>query len=158
MIVMLPSRNALRTIPVMIATAASAGVVGFCLAWLGAAFGFYAIAVPVGACLFICAVLARPDVALLAVPLAIPVGTIQVPGVPLRVIHVSVVVAVGLATIARLLRGRRAFAWPTPLWWAVGFTGAVVPATAPRDGCWRRYQRVDHDRLRTSAGRFDRSL
>jgi putative inorganic carbon (hco3(-)) transporter len=110
------------------------GVVGVLLAAVGLRLGLVPmviLAVVVGALpVGVVVVLARPDLALLLVPLSLPVGARAVPGLPIHVVEVAVVGAVGLAWLGRALRGRRAFAWPPPLLWGVAFVALLVPATA----------------------------
>jgi putative inorganic carbon (hco3(-)) transporter len=134
MIATLPARrDGLRRVAVVLggaglaAAAAGAGVV---LGVVGLRFGVVPVLGLAVAAVAVAAAVARPDLALLLVPLALPVGTRQVPGLPLRVVQVSIVAAVGLATFARGLHGRRAFAWPPPLRWAAAFVAALVPAMA----------------------------
>ena len=61
--------------------------------------------------------------------LAMPLGIIQIPGVPLQVIDAAILAGVGLVVVARGARGHAPLAWSGALGWALALVALAVLAT-----------------------------
>lgn len=75
------------------------------------------------------AVLSRPALAITSVFALLPIGLTEVPGVPLQLGQLLVVVGAGLVALRRLAAGAAPLGWSPPLSWMAGFVVWLLVAT-----------------------------
>ena len=86
------------------------------------------------------AILSRPWIGVVAVIAVLPVGTSKLPGVPMQVVQVVVLISAVIVVLRRLGAGVSPLPWSRELWWIVAFIGwalLAMPSSADQQRALR---------------------